>query len=142
MSFFSDSEIIMAEPAVKRHHLEFTGVCDGDKIADGVQVLFTPGHTQDHASLNLSTNAMRYKQRSQHGGRIIGVGENKVVIAGGAVVSPNYYALNKIWNYNSDFHSESLANHSVEKICEVADYIIPGHGGMFENIRKERRRSD
>jgi len=134
---FSDSEIIMAEPAINRHRLEFNGVHDGDKIADGVQVLYTPGHTQDHASLILSTNAMRYKQRTQQGGRIIGAGENKVVIAGDAIVSPNYYALNKIWNYNGDFHSESMAKQSVEKICEIADYIIPGHGGMFKNIRKD-----
>ena len=139
---FSDSEIIMAEPAVKRHHLEFTKVCDGDTIANGIQVLFTPGHTQDHASLLLSTKPMMYKQRSQHGGIITGVGENKVVIAGDAIVSANYYSLNKIWNYNSDFHSESDAKQSVEKICEIADYIIPGHGGMFENIRKERSGSD
>jgi glyoxylase-like metal-dependent hydrolase (beta-lactamase superfamily II) len=139
---FSDSEIIMAEPTVKRHHLEFTKVCDGDTIANGIQVLFTPGHTQDHASLLLSTKPMMYKQRSQHGGIITGVGENKVVIAGDAIVSANYYALNKIWNYNSDFHSESDAKQSVEKICEIADYIIPGHGGMFENIRKERSGSD
>jgi glyoxylase-like metal-dependent hydrolase (beta-lactamase superfamily II) len=139
---FSDSEIIMAEPAVKRHHLEFTKVCEGDTIANGIQVIFTPGHTVDHASLLLSTKPMMYKQRSQHGGIITGVGENKVVIAGDAIVSANYYALNKIWNYNSDFHSESDAKQSVEKICEIADYIIPGHGGMFENIRKERSGSD
>ena len=133
---FSESKIIMAEPAVKRHHLEFTEVRDGDTIASGVQVLFTPGHTQDHASLILSTKSMRYNQRIKHGGIITGVGEKKVIIAGDAIVSPNYYFLNTIWNYNSDFHSESIAKQSVEKICEIADYIIPGHGGMFENIRK------
>jgi len=79
---------------------------------------------------------MRYNQCIQQGGIITGVGEKKVVIAGDAIVSPNYYVLNKIWNHNSDFHSESLAKQSVEKICEIVDYIIPGHGGMFENIRK------
>jgi glyoxylase-like metal-dependent hydrolase (beta-lactamase superfamily II) len=133
---FSESKIIMAEPAVKQHHLEFSEVRDGDTITNGVQVLFTPGHTQDHASLLLSTKSMRYKQQIQQGGIITGIGEKKVIIAGDAIVSPNYYFLNKIWNYNSDFHSESLAKQSVEKICEIADYIIPGHGGMFENIRK------
>jgi glyoxylase-like metal-dependent hydrolase (beta-lactamase superfamily II) len=133
---FSESKIIMAEPAVKRHDLEFTEVRDGDTIASGVQVLFTPGHNQDHASLILSTKSMRYEQRTQHGGIITGVGEKKVIIAGDAIVSPNYYFLNKIWNYNSDFHSESIAKQSVGKICGIADFIIPGHGGMFENIRK------
>jgi glyoxylase-like metal-dependent hydrolase (beta-lactamase superfamily II) len=133
---FSDSEIIMAKPAVKRHHLDFTEMDDGDLIADGVQVLFTPGHTREHASLLLSTKPMIFKQRSQQGGIITGIGEKKVIVAGDAIVSPNYYFLNKIWNHNNDFYSESLAQQSVEKICEVADYIIPGHGGMFENIRK------
>jgi hypothetical protein len=83
-----------------------------------------------------STKSMRYKQRTQYGGIITGVKEGKIIILGDAIVSPNYYFLNKIWNYNSDFHLESRAKQSVEKIYGIADYIIPGHSGMFENIRK------
>ena len=132
---FSDSEVIMVKEAVERHNLDFTPVPGGKCIAQGVDILCTPGHTIDHASLVLKTDPLRYSNRTRSGGRLMGIGEVTVVIAGDAIVSPACYCLNTIWHHNQDFFSKDVGFDSMKKICDIADYIIPGHGGIFENIK-------
>jgi len=39
--------------------------------------------------------------------------------------------------YNSDFFSAEKARESIKKISAVADFIIPGHGGLFRNVHKK-----
>jgi hypothetical protein len=42
----------------------------------------------------------------------------------------------QIWTKNRDFSGGEAAKASVKKLVDVADYIIPGHGDMFRNVRK------
>jgi len=135
---FSDSEIIVHDKIIERLNLDFTGVAEGEKIADGVEVLFTPGHTIDNTSLLLKTEPLRYMRRTNSGGMIWGIGKVNVVIAGDAIVSSACYATNTIWNHNGDFFSHDAAFESTKKIREVADFIIPGHGGIFTNTKEEK----
>ena len=128
---FKESEILTSKTAVERFNLDYKGVKDGERIADGVRVMYTPGHTIDHASLLVRTENLRYSVRGAHGGRLIGIGEVNIAIAGDAVVSSSYYITGKVWKFNSDFYSEEEAIRSIKRLEEVADYIIPGHGGMF-----------
>ncbi|MBE8539678.1 MBL fold metallo-hydrolase [Geoglobus acetivorans] len=131
LRLFENCEIVTSKPAVERHGLDFTGARDGKRIADGVWVMYTPGHTVDHASLILETEKMRYTEKGGFGGQIVGIGSVRIAIAGDAVVSESYYLLGKVWRYNQDFYSEKEAMESVRKIESTADYIISGHGGMF-----------
>ena len=95
------------EGKIKRFEL-----IDGIEVAKDVSILFTPGHSEDCISIVVNTP----------GGRI--------VIAGDAIDSKEFADLNVqpslYWNLEE-------FNKSREKILEVADYIIPGHGGMFKN---------
>jgi glyoxylase-like metal-dependent hydrolase (beta-lactamase superfamily II) len=135
-TIFEDCEVVMLKDAVDRHQLDITGITAGKRIATGVMVLHTPGHTIDHASLLVKTENLRYTSRSRVGGRIMGIGSVNVVVAGDAVVSPSYFYNDTIWDHNQDFHSEEAAMASMKKIRGLADFIIPGHGGMFWNNRR------
>jgi glyoxylase-like metal-dependent hydrolase (beta-lactamase superfamily II) len=136
---FPGCEIVMLRDAIERHELDFTALGPGARIAEGVEVLSTPGHTVDHASLRVSTEPLRYSLRTQSGGRILGIGEVEVVVAGDAVVSPSCYLAGKVWDHNHDFYSREVGLASMRTIWEIADYIIPGHGGIFRNPGREER---
>lgn len=134
---FKDSTIMTSEAAVKKCRIEVTGVKDGEQIADGVTVVHTPGHTVDHASLVFRTDRLRKSIPSGSGsGRIIGIGEVTVAVAGDAILTPCFYLSDQTWKYNKDFYSEEASINSVEKLVTQADYIIPGHGDMFHNAKK------
>jgi glyoxylase-like metal-dependent hydrolase (beta-lactamase superfamily II) len=133
---FPDSEIVMLDKAIERHNLDFTSISGRKKIAEGVEVLHTPGHTADHASILLKTENLRYTSQTSSGGRIMGIGKVNVVVAGDAIVSPTCYCMNRVWDHNQDFFSLEEGNKSMNEICKIADFIIPGHGGVFENVRK------
>lgn len=136
LGIFSDCEVVMLKEAVERHNLDFNSVASGERIAGGVEILSTPGHTKDHASLLVKTEQLRYFNRSRSGGMIMGIGSVNVVVGGDAVVSPACYCNEEVWHHNQDFFSEEIAMASMRKIQEVADFIIPGHGGIFWNARK------
>ena len=51
---FKHCEIVTSEPALELFP-EARGVKDGETLADGVKVMYTPGHTAEHASLVLDT---------------------------------------------------------------------------------------
>ena len=91
LDVFNHSKILASEGIAKNRGFDCKGVRDGEEIADGVSVIYTPGHTKDHASLLLETG---YEWR-----------KSIIAVAGDAVVSPSYYIMNKVWNYNSDFYS-------------------------------------
>lgn len=131
LGLFESSEVVTSRPAVEEYGLDFTGAGDGERIADGVRVLYTPGHTSHHASLILETERLKYAERAGFGGQIVGIGSVKIAVAGDVVVSESYYLLGKVWRYNQDFHSEKEAMESVRRIESAADYIISGHGGIF-----------
>ncbi|MBU1149127.1 MBL fold metallo-hydrolase [Patescibacteria group bacterium] len=90
-----------------------TDILDGTKLADGVEFLETPGHTNDSISVVVETK------------------EGKVVIAGDAIAEedlidfanePKSFIIYDLEKYNA----------SRRKILAIADYIVPGHGPMFK----------
>lgn len=135
---FKNSSIITSEAAVEKCRIKVRGAKDGEKIADGVTVIHTPGHTRDHASLLVETERLRYSIPMQAGGRILGIGEVKVCIAGDSVLTPGFYLADKIWHHNADFYSEDAARESIKRIVASADYVVPGHGSIFKvpNIKE------
>ncbi|MCD1295714.1 MBL fold metallo-hydrolase [Methanocella sp. CWC-04] len=139
---FRKSKILTYESAVDKCRIKVTGVKDGESIADGVRVMHTPGHTSDHASLLVETDRLRYSIPTSAGGRIVGIGELKIAVAGDAILSPIFYAMNKTWTNNRDFYSNEAAGESRNKLTEYADYIIPGHGNVFRNVIKDRDSQD
>lgn len=137
IKLFKDSTIMTSEHAVDRVKLQVTGVKDGEQIADGVTVMNTPGHTADHASLVFRTDRLRRSvQSAGAGGRIVGIGEVTVAAAGDALLTPSFYMADKTWSGNRDFSSNADAVASAKKLTDVADYIIPGHGDIFRNLKK------
>lgn len=131
---FSESEVMLYRPAVERHNFDYTGVADGEEIADGVRVVATPGHTLDHASLLVVTAPLRYSERTQAGGSICGIGEVRIAVAGDAIIDAAYYALGRAWDYNRDFYSHEAAKASMDLLSSQADFIIPGHGTIFRSV--------
>lgn len=136
VKMFKDSTIMTSEAAVSRVKIDVTGARDGEQIADGVKVVHTPGHTADHASLVFKTDRLRQSIQTSSGGRIVGIGEVTVAAAGDAVLTPAFYATDTIWTQNKDFTSKDAAAASVNKLVDEADYIIPGHGDLFRNVKK------
>ena len=135
-NMFKNSTIMTSEAAVSRVKLKVTGVKDGEQIADGVKIVHTPGHTGDHASVVFKTDRLRHSILTSTGGRIVGIGEVTVAVAGDAILTPAFYATDTIWTQNKDFRSKDDAIASVKKLVDEADYIIPGHGDIFRNVRK------
>lgn len=82
---------------------------DNLEIGKGVRIMLTPGHFPFHVSVVVDT-------------------ENGVVVIAGDAVSKKENLgriLRPQWNDEEYLRSQ-------KRILEVADYIIPGHGGMFE----------
>jgi glyoxylase-like metal-dependent hydrolase (beta-lactamase superfamily II) len=92
MKVFKKSEFVISELTVNRVNLDFRGVKDNENISDGVKVVYTPGHTEDHASLFIETNRFQYSEMMGSGGMITG----------------------------------------------LADFIIPGHGGILKTCRDKK----
>ena len=82
-----------------------------EEISKGVSILLTPGHSEDMIAVVVETS------------------EGKVIIAGDAIDSQEMSSENEqptlFWNLEE-------FNKSRKKILELADYIIPGHGGIFK----------
>jgi glyoxylase-like metal-dependent hydrolase (beta-lactamase superfamily II) len=91
-----------------------------EKWHSGLAVLPTPGHNRHHHSVVINFNDL------------------VIVAAGDAIVSQSYYDHGAVWTLNSDFQSEETAIASMNRIREVADIIIPGHGHPFENYLRLR----
>ena len=85
---------------------------DGYEIAPGITVLRTPGHTEEDASLVVETEQGMYVLTHLWSFPDIKPGEDPLA-----------------WN------QESLDKHR-EKILQIADWIIPGHGDMVKNPNK------
>ena len=84
-----------------------------EKIAEDVEIIETPGHSDDHISILVKTK------------------EGNIVIAGDAV-STQDFANPKKQPIPNVFYSDAKFNESRDKILKIADYIIPGHGKMFK----------
>ncbi len=84
---------------------------DGTELAKDVSILLTPGHTEDHMSVLVKTET------------------GNVVVAGDAIASEDLVDTSKKPALAADFDDFDISR---KKILAIADYIIPGHGDMFE----------
>ena len=105
----------------KLNREEFYPVKDGEEIAAGVKVVYTPGHTDHHASLLVASRLAGLKTR--------------VTVAGDAVVSYSYFAQGKVWQHNADFYDRRAALESARLLAGMSDIIVPGHGPPFMTFR-------
>ena len=88
---------------------------EGYKISPNVSIMHTPGHSIEHASLAVKTS------------------KGLVVVAG------------DVWWFfdmtpkkdEMAWSQEKLAN-SRKKVLRIAEWIIPGHGKIFRNLKKEQ----
>ena len=90
-----------------------TDLFDHSPIAEDVETMVTPGHTDDMLSVVVKTP------------------EGTVVIAGDAIPDKEWIDLNIQPSpvLNLDVNA---FNQSRQKILEKADYIVPGHGTLFK----------
>ena len=93
-------------------NLQRANLSDGNEIAENVFIMHTPGHTEDMISVRVNTD------------------KGSVVIAGDAIPGKEYMNLEK--QPNPMLMDVEEFNKSRNKILEVADYIVPGHGDIFK----------
>lgn len=91
---------------------------EGDNWHAGLEILSTDGHSDHDHSVVIDYNGKAF------------------VAAGDAIVSKMYYHTDTFFPNDrvTDFQEELQA--SFRKIVERADFIIPGHDGVFVNYKK------
>ncbi len=94
------------EGKIKRFEL-----VDGVEVAKDVSILFTPRHSEDCISVVVDTS------------------EGKTIMTGDAIDSKEFADLDIQPSLCWDLEE---FNKSRKKILEIADYIVPGHGGIFK----------
>ena len=94
-------------------------------LGDDIQIIETPGHVLEHLSLLVNTP------------------EGKVAIAGDVIWWIE--GEEQVFDINQKDHTQAKGMNmkdlvkSRKKILKIADWIIPGHGKMFRNPRKEKK---
>jgi glyoxylase-like metal-dependent hydrolase (beta-lactamase superfamily II) len=84
-----------------------------EQIVKDVKIIETPGHTNDSISIVVDSDI------------------GKVVIAGDAINSEDWLDLSKKGNPDL-FYDVDKFDISRDKILEIADWVVPGHGKMFK----------
>ena len=89
-------------------------VVDGYEVIEGVSLLTTPGHAEEHFSV------------------VVKADDGKTVVVAGDAINEGYYTTGQIsaFAYDADLYRASAA-----RILEIADEIIPGHGERFAVTR-------
>jgi N-acyl homoserine lactone hydrolase len=82
------------------------------RLPQGVELFASPGHTAGHHSLIVNTSA------------------GKVIVAGDAVMTEDFYNAEDGFHNSADF---SLVKATIKLIKEIADLVVPGHGNFFIN---------
>lgn len=95
----------------KEGKIQRTDLFSNVEIAEDVSILLTPGHSEDLISVVVNTS------------------EGTVVITGDAIDSKE---LSNLDVQPSLYWDLEEFNSSRKKILEIADYIVPGHGGIFK----------
>lgn len=96
---------------------------DKHEMGKDIEIIETPGHVLEHLSL------------------IVYTPEGKVAIAGDVIWWVD--GEKQVFDINQKDHTQAKGmdmedlTRSREKILEVADWIIPGHGKMFRNPQKK-----
>lgn len=101
----------------KAKALDFWGWWEGDvasdyenDVSDNIKLIKTPGHSSDGTTLLVQTD------------------EGTVAICGDVFWKENF-PVNDPFATNCDQLKQSRA-----KVLELADFIVPGHGGMFKRL--------
>ena len=94
-----------------------TELRDGTRIAADVELLLTPGHSDDMVSLIVETP------------------QGRIVIAGDAIPGEQWADMDL--QPNPVVVDVEGFNRSRRKVLAVADYIVPGHGPMFKVQKSE-----
>ena len=92
--------------------LERTDLLKKGLIDEDIELMLTPGHAEDMVSV------------------IVNTPEGKVVVAGDAFPSKEWMDFTR--QPSTIVTDVEKFNESRRKILDRADYIIPGHGGMFK----------
>ena len=132
LGLFPHAEVIAGHQPFPFSRRGYTMVQNGDTIADGVSVFGTPGHTSDHISLLVEVEAFHKPGRISPDGIHRTRVPVTIGVAGDAIVTAGYYQMGKVWSYNTGFHSEKEAIGSMNNLVDRCDYIIPGHGVIFQ----------
>ncbi len=85
------------------------------KIAEGVEVIATPGHTADDVSVVVRT-----------------ADQGVVVVAGDTFEREEDVFCPEIWRSEGGSHDPERQERSRSQILAMADWIVPGHGPMFK----------
>ena len=122
LDIFKRAQRIASRVVVESNNLaDFIAVDDETEIAEGVKVVYTPGHTLGHASVLVDSEVAL----KGHGLKC------RIAVAGDAIVSLSYFDKGKVWTYNQNFYSKEAAIQNMEKLAKISDVIIPGHGTPF-----------
>jgi len=87
---------------------------EGYKISPNVSIIYTPGHSIEHASLTVKTD------------------KGLIVVAGDVWWFSDMTPVEDEMAW-----SQEKLEKSRNKVLKIADWIIPGHGKMFRNPRKK-----
>jgi len=122
ISLFKNARIFMRFRGETKYAGQFQKINEGilegfdilnEQIVKDVKVIETPGHTSDSISIVVDSEI------------------GKVVIAGDAMESEEWLDLNKKGNPDI-FYDIDKFDISRDKILEIADWVVPGHGKMFK----------
>lgn len=87
------------------------------KLAEGVEVIPTPGHTHSDVSVVVKDTEL-----------------GTVVIAGDLFEKGEDRDNSELWKCNSENPTLQIKHREI--VTTIADYIVPGHGPMFINDRR------
>ena len=110
------NDILKPDGSYESHDFQKEEICNIVEIEDeslDVYLMATPGHTDHCLSL------------------VVENGDDITVVVGDLFENENDVLDSGLWRANSKYpESQELSR---EKVLEIADFIIPGHGKMFEN---------
>jgi len=87
------------------------------QLPDGITLYHAPGHTHQLHALTVDS------------------AWGKLIVAGDAVMTPEFFAAEQGYHNSVDF---GMASETIRRIKADADLIVPGHGNVILNRRRAR----
>jgi glyoxylase-like metal-dependent hydrolase (beta-lactamase superfamily II) len=113
LNLFPDALLIVSHDICRRDLYTAHGFAQGHpyRIDDAVEVIATPGHTEEDVSVVVRTAGGTY------------------VVAGDLFECAEDLADEALWRSSSNHPAEQ--ERSRRMVLELADYVVPGHGDLF-----------